>query len=83
MLYERVLVTGANGLLGRELVGLLSRFSEYDVLATGRSGNDAVRGLVRIHAPGHYGTARRTARLPGFRAHRSDKLCGNDQCRSL
>lgn len=37
MLYERVLVTGANGLLGRELVGLLSRFSEYDVLATGRS----------------------------------------------
>ncbi len=37
MLYERVLVTGANGLLGRELVGLLGRFSEYDVLATGRS----------------------------------------------
>ena len=36
MLYERILVTGANGLLGTELVGLLGRFSEYDVLATGR-----------------------------------------------
>ncbi len=37
MLYERVLITGANGLLGQELVGLMSRFPEYDVLATGRS----------------------------------------------
>ncbi len=47
MLYERVLVTGANGLLGRELVGLLSRFSEYDVLATGRS--------ATIRSEGSYG----------------------------
>lgn len=36
MLYERILVTGANGLLGAELTGLLGRFPEYDVLATGR-----------------------------------------------
>lgn len=47
MLYERVLVTGANGLLGRELVSLLSRFSEYDVLATGRS--------ATTHSEGSYG----------------------------
>ncbi len=37
MLYERIFVTGANGLLGAELVGLLGQYSEYDVLATGRS----------------------------------------------
>ena len=36
MLYKRVLITGANGLLGQELVGRMSRFPEYDVLATGR-----------------------------------------------
>ncbi|HET6567529.1 MAG TPA: dTDP-4-dehydrorhamnose reductase [Rhodothermales bacterium] len=36
MLYHRVLITGANGLLGQELVALMSRFPEYDVLATGR-----------------------------------------------
>ncbi len=36
MLYQRVLITGANGLVGQELVGLLSGFPEYDVLATGR-----------------------------------------------
>ncbi|ARA92084.1 MAG: dTDP-4-dehydrorhamnose reductase [Bacteroidetes bacterium] len=36
MLYTRVLITGANGLVGQELVALLSRFPEYDVLATGR-----------------------------------------------
>ena len=36
MLFERVLITGANGLLGQELVTLMSRFPEYDVLATGR-----------------------------------------------
>jgi len=34
MLYNRVLVTGANGLLGQALVQRLSRFPEYDVLAT-------------------------------------------------
>ena len=37
MLFKRVLITGANGLLGQELVALMSRFPEYDVLATGRS----------------------------------------------
>ena len=36
MLYERVLITGANGLLGQELVALMSRVPKYDVLATGR-----------------------------------------------
>lgn len=36
MLYNRVLITGANGLLGQELVRLMSRFAEYDVLATAR-----------------------------------------------
>ena len=37
MLYKRILITGANGLLGQELVQLLSRFHEYDVLATARN----------------------------------------------
>jgi dTDP-4-dehydrorhamnose reductase len=36
MLYKRILITGANGLLGQELVDLMSRYPEYDVLATGR-----------------------------------------------
>jgi dTDP-4-dehydrorhamnose reductase len=34
MLYNRVLITGANGLLGQALVRRMSRFPEYDVLAT-------------------------------------------------
>ncbi len=41
MLYNRVLITGANGLLGQALVHRLSRFPEYDVLATAR--DDAPR----------------------------------------
>lgn len=41
MLYNRVLITGANGLLGQALVARMSRFPEYDVLATGR--DDAPR----------------------------------------
>lgn len=41
MLYNRVLITGANGLLGQALVRRMSRFPEYDVLATGR--DDAPR----------------------------------------
>ena len=36
MLYKRILVTGANGLLGQALVTRLARHPEYDVLATGR-----------------------------------------------
>ncbi len=36
MLYQRVLITGANGMLGQELVALMSRVPRYDVLATGR-----------------------------------------------
>jgi dTDP-4-dehydrorhamnose reductase len=36
MLYHRVLVTGANGLVGQTLVALLGSRPEYDVLATGR-----------------------------------------------
>ena len=37
MLYCRVLITGANGLVGQELVHRLSELPEYDVLATGRA----------------------------------------------
>ena len=36
MLYSRVLITGANGMLGQELVKTMSRNPMYDVLATGR-----------------------------------------------
>jgi dTDP-4-dehydrorhamnose reductase len=36
MLYHRILITGANGLLGQDLVTLLSQIPDYDVLATGR-----------------------------------------------
>ncbi len=41
MLFKRVLITGANGLVGQELVQLMSRYPEYDVLATAR--DDAPR----------------------------------------
>ena len=36
MLYQRVLITGANGLLGQELVRQMSSRHDYDVLATAR-----------------------------------------------
>lgn len=36
MKFHRVLITGANGLLGQQLVQRMSAFPEYDVLATGR-----------------------------------------------
>lgn len=36
MLYSRVLITGANGMLGQELVAMMSKNPMYDVLATGR-----------------------------------------------
>ena len=39
MLYKRVLITGANGLLGQELVRVFSRHPDYDILATGRDIN--------------------------------------------
>ena len=39
MLYRRILITGANGLLGQELVAVLSRHPDFDVLATGRNDN--------------------------------------------
>jgi dTDP-4-dehydrorhamnose reductase len=35
MIYNRVLITGANGLLGQELVSRMSSLPVYDVLATG------------------------------------------------
>ena len=37
MRFERILITGANGLLGQELVQQLSRQPNYDVLATGNN----------------------------------------------
>lgn len=37
MLYERILITGANGLLGQALVAQFSRLARYDVLATGNN----------------------------------------------
>ena len=36
MLFQRVLITGANGLLGQELVRQMSNRPAYDILATGR-----------------------------------------------
>ncbi len=36
MLYQRILITGANGLLGQELVRQMSSHPAYDVLATAR-----------------------------------------------
>lgn len=44
MLYHRVLITGANGLLGQELVSQMSGYPEYDVLATARNPDPRFRG---------------------------------------
>lgn len=44
MLYHRVLVTGANGLLGQALVRELGMYPEYDVLATGLQSQPRFRG---------------------------------------
>ncbi|MDQ7039856.1 MAG: dTDP-4-dehydrorhamnose reductase [Rhodothermus sp.] len=44
MLYQRILITGANGLLGQELVAQLSRHAEYDVLATARDPEPRFQG---------------------------------------
>ena len=51
MLFERVLITGANGLLGQELVLLTSRFPAYDVLATGRDAAPRFKGASCGYAP--------------------------------
>ncbi|MDX1548384.1 MAG: dTDP-4-dehydrorhamnose reductase [Rhodothermales bacterium] len=51
MLYQRVLVTGANGLLGQELVALMSRLPEYDVLATGRDRTPRFGGVSCGYTP--------------------------------
>ncbi len=53
MVYQRILVTGANGLLGQELVRQLSADVTYDVLATGlntepRQSADVSFGYVRM-----------------------------------
>jgi len=42
--YNRVLITGANGMLGQELVRLMGRKPEYDVLATGRDAEPRFSG---------------------------------------
>lgn len=44
MLYRRVLITGANGLLGQALVRVLGRHPDYDVLATGLQEQPRFRG---------------------------------------
>ncbi len=44
MLYQRVLITGANGLLGQELVHQMSSHPEYDVLATARDNEPRFTG---------------------------------------
>ncbi len=49
MILKRIIVTGANGLLGQALVGRLGTFPQYDVLATGRQ--DA---LANAEASGGY-----------------------------
>ena len=51
MLYQRVLITGANGLLGQELVARLSQEPAYDVLATGRSPVPRLDGASCGYAP--------------------------------
>lgn len=51
MLYKRVLITGANGLLGQELVRLMSRYPEYDVLATARDSTPRYDGGSGGFAP--------------------------------
>lgn len=51
MLYHRILITGANGLLGQELVSALSQYPEYDVLATGRDASPRFTGGSCGYAP--------------------------------
>lgn len=51
MLYKRVLITGANGLVGQDLVRLMSQYPEYDVLATGRDAAPRFKGRSCGYAP--------------------------------
>ncbi|MEM6646626.1 MAG: dTDP-4-dehydrorhamnose reductase [Bacteroidota bacterium] len=51
MLYQRVLITGANGLLGQALVRGMSRFAHYDVLATARDDQPRFSGGSCGYAP--------------------------------
>lgn len=44
IIYRRILVTGANGLLGQALVRILSANQNYDILATGRDESSRSRG---------------------------------------
>ncbi len=43
-MFNRILITGANGMLGQELVKLMGRKPEYDVLATGRDAEPRFKG---------------------------------------
>ncbi len=51
MLYNRVLITGANGLLGQTLTARLSRQPEYDVLATARDAEPRLASVTCGYAP--------------------------------
>jgi dTDP-4-dehydrorhamnose reductase len=45
ILFKRIIVTGANGLLGQSLIDRLSQFPEYDILATARQSEPASRSI--------------------------------------
>ena len=51
MLYRRILVTGANGLLGQQLVRILSNCADFDVLATGRENRIKLKGVSCGYTP--------------------------------
>ncbi len=51
MLFNRILITGANGLLGQALVRRMSQFPEYDVLATARDDEPRFEGGSCGYAP--------------------------------
>ncbi len=51
MLYKRILITGANGLLGQELVAQMSRHPEYDLLATARDATPRFDGGTGGYLP--------------------------------
>jgi len=51
MLFNRVLITGANGLLGQALVHRLSQNREYDVLATARDDSPRFEGASCGYTP--------------------------------